>query len=634
MRMKNPSRIVKRYRDALGRWRNVPAETCRAVLDATGGAESAAADPVLVVRQGQRKRLRRPAEITLEGGTHVRADIGLPRDLPLGYHDLRYLDAETVTRLIVTPSSCYLPADLRIWGLSAQLYALRSSHSWGMGDLANLRRLAHWSAKELSARVLLVNPLQAALPILPQQPSPYFPSTRRYRNLLYLRIEEIPGASEASLDLQSYAAAGKALNHERRIDRDAIFNLKMAALEVLWPRIRDTSRFDQFCAEQGQPLAQFATFCALAEQYRSGWRQWPSEYRHPDSLAVGRFAAERSERVRFYQWVQWLLDEQLGRAADEIALMQDLPIGVDPNGADAWAWQDLFAGGVTVGCPPDEYNTQGQDWGLPPLIPWKLRQAGYEPFIQTIRGTLRHARGLRIDHVMGLFRLFWIPESVGPAAGAYVRYDADELLGILALESERAKAYIVGEDLGTVDEKARQQLADRGVLSYRVLWFETAPPSGYPQRALAAVTTHDLPTVAGLWTGSDLRVQRELELKPNEEGLQEIRRRLAAMAGLSESSPIEDVIVRSYRLLAEAPCAILSATVDDALAVEERPNMPGTTIERWPDWSLALPQSQEQLETGRLVHAIAGALNARIHGGASSDASSAGKAIEEAPSGG
>jgi 4-alpha-glucanotransferase len=602
-----------------------------------GADESAADEPVLVVRQGQRKRLRNPAEITLEDGAIVRADTGLPRDLPRGYHRLRYSDTEAITRLIVTPRSCYLPSDLRVWGLSAQLYALRSSHSWGMGDLANLRRLAHWSARELSAGVLLVNPLQAALPILPQQPSPYFPSSRRYRNLLYLRIEEIPGASEASLDLQRYAAAGKALNNERRIDRDSIFNLKMAALEVLWPRITDTSRFDQFCAEQGQSLAQLATFCALSEQYRSGWRQWPREYQHPDSPAVARFAAERSERVRFHQWVQWLLDEQLGRAAEEISLMQDLPIGVDPNGADAWAWQDLFAGGVTVGCPPDEYNTQGQDWGLPPLIPWKLRQAGYEPFIQTIRGTLRHARGLRIDHVMGLFRLFWIPESVGPTAGAYVRYDADELLGILALESERAKAYIVGEDLGTVDETARQQLAARGVLSYRVLWFETAPPSAYPERALAAVTTHDLPTIAGLWTGSDLRVQQELELKPNEEGIKQIRDRLAAMAGLSESSTIEEVIVRTYRLLAQAPCAILSATVDDALAVEERPNMPGTTIDQWSDWSLALPQSQEQLEAGQLVRAIARALNTRNRtdeSGSSSDPSTAGRAIEEAPTGG
>jgi 4-alpha-glucanotransferase len=362
--------------------------------------------------------------------------------------------------------------------------------------------------------------------------------------------------------------------------------------------------------EQGQPLAQFAAFCALSEHYRSGWRQWPREYQRPDSPAVARFAAEHSERVRFFQWVQWLLDEQLARAAEEISLVQDLPIGVDPNGADAWAWQDLLANGVTVGCPPDEYNTRGQDWGLPPLIPLKLRDAGYEPFIQTIRSTLRHARGLRIDHVMGLFRLFWIPRGVDPSAGAYVEYAAEELLGILALESERAKAFVVGEDLGTVDEQARRQLGKRGVLSYRVLWFESAPPAGYPERALAAVTTHDLPTIAGLWSGSDLRMQKELDLEPNEDGIKQIRERLAVMANIAESAGIEEVIERTHRLLGQAPSLIVSATVDDALGVQERPNMPGTTTERWPNWSLALPEPQEKLEQSLLVRSIAQALGA------------------------
>jgi 4-alpha-glucanotransferase len=298
---------------------------------------------------------------------------------------------------------CFLPEDLRVWGWSARLYALRSSQSWGMGDFANLRRLARWSAKKLGAGVLLVNPLNAASPITPQRPSPYFPSSRRYRNLFYLCIEEIPGANELSLDLERLSAAGHTLNIERRIDRDAVFTLKMDALKLLWSRFPGDSRFDRFCDDQGEPLAQFATFCVLAERYNSGWRSWPADYRRPDSPAVARFAADHAESVRFYQWVQWLLDEQLARAAADIPLMQDLPIGVDPDGADAWAWQDLFAGGFTVGTPPDEYNTQGQDWGLPPLIPWKLRNAAYEPFIQTIRATLRHAGGLRIDHVMGLY---------------------------------------------------------------------------------------------------------------------------------------------------------------------------------------------------------------------------------------
>jgi 4-alpha-glucanotransferase len=599
---------MKRYKDALGNWRQTPADTYAALLESMGEQETEKDPPLLVVRRGQRKRLKAAAEITFEAGGALSVRTALPRDLPLGYHTLRYLNGDRNIRLIVSPGVCFLPEDLRVWGWSAQLYALRSAQSWGMGDLADLRRLSRWSAKELGAGGLLINPLQTSSPLLPQQPSPYFPSSRRYRNLLYLRIEDISGAAELKMDLDRLAAAGRALNKERRIDRDAVFALKMDALKLLWSRFPGDSRFDRFCHEQGEPLAQFATFCVLAERYNSGWHSWPADYRRPNSPAVARFAAHHGERVRFYQWVQWLLDEQLAHAAADIPLMQDLPIGVDPDGADAWAWQDLFASGFTVGAPPDEYNTQGQDWGLPPLIPWKLRNAAYEPFIQTIRATLRHAGGLRIDHVMGLFRLFWIPEGKNPRDGAYVRYAEDELLAILALESERAKAYIVGEDLGTVDENFRKQLKNSRVLSYRLVWFENVLPARFPKQALAAVTTHDLPTIAGLWIGSDLRAQLELGLNPNEEGLNQIKKRLSAMAGLAPETPVNEVIKRTYQLLSEAPSMILSATLEDALAVEERPNMPGTTSEQWPNWSLALPKSQEDLEQHSLALEIAQAL--------------------------
>jgi 4-alpha-glucanotransferase len=603
------SGVVKHYKDALGNWREAPAETYAAILDAMGQPEQSAEEPVLIVRRGRRKRLRAPAEIRLEDGAALKIKTTLPPDLPLGYHRLCYLDRDQSIRLIVSPGACYLPEDLRVWGWSAQLYGLRSSQSWGIGDFADLQRLARWSAKEQSAGVLLLNPLQTASPVTAQQASPYFPSSRRYRNLLYLRIEDVSGAGELGLDLERLAIAGRALNQQRRIDRNTVFKLKMAALLLLWSRFAGDARFDRFCQEQGDALAQFATFCALAEHYNSGWHEWPADYRHPKSPAVSDFASARAERVQFYQWIQWLLDEQLARAAAEIPLMQDLPIGVDPNGADAWAWQDMFASGVTVGAPPDEYNTQGQDWGLPPLIPWKLRQAGYEPFIQTIRATLRHAGGLRIDHVMGLFRLFWIPKNSDPSAGAYVRYPEDELLAILALESERAKAYIVGEDLGTIDENFRKQLIDCRMLSYRLVWFENDPPARFPEQALAAATTHDLPTIAGLWTSSDLKAQREVGVKPSEEGIKQIRERLSAMAELSEGTPVDEVIRRTHRLLAQAPSKIVSATLDDALAVEERPNMPGTTSEQWANWSLALPKSQEELERDDLARAIAQALH-------------------------
>jgi 4-alpha-glucanotransferase len=307
--------------------------------------------------------------------------------------------------------------------------------------------------------------------------------------------------------------------------------------------------------------------------------------------------------------LQWILDVQLANCANHLQLMQDLPIGVDPDGADAWAWQDVFAQGIGVGAPPDEFNTQGQSWGLPPFVPWRLRAAGYEPFIQTLRGAFRHGGGLRIDHVMGLFRLFWIPNGMSAAQGAYVRYNPDEMLAIVALESERAKAYVVGEDLGTVEEGAREKLGDHKIMSYRLLWFEKEAPETYPKEALAAVTTHDLPTIAGQWTGSDLQMQRDLNLKPNEESTAEINQRLSDMAGLDPDSPIEDVITQAYALLAKTPSRILTAALEDAAAVEERPNVPATTADQHPNWSIALPLPIEDLIRTPLPRKIANVLN-------------------------
>jgi 4-alpha-glucanotransferase len=603
----NPD-IVTRYEDALGNWREAPQETVAAIEAAMGQPPPAADASVVVVRCGQRKKLRSAAEVTLDDGAVLRCEDALPTDVPSGYHTLRYLSDGRESKLIVSPGVCYLPEHLRIWGWSAQLYALRSAASWGMGDFADLRELARWSARELDAGVLLINPLQATSPIVPQEPSPYFPGSRRYLNPLYLRIEEIPGAAELKAELRRFAAAGKELNRLQAIERDAVFKLKKDALEHLWARFPGERRFDRFCREQGKPLAQFATFCALVEHHGCGWRQWPDEYRDSKSPAVARFATNHPERVQFHQWVQWLLEQQLAKAAAEIPLMQDLPIGVDPDGADAWAWQDVFARGVTVGSPPDEYNTQGQNWGLPPFVPWKLRAAAYEPFIQTLRGALHHAGGLRIDHVMGLFRLFWIPQGADPAAGAYVRYAADELLMILALESQRAKAYIVGEDLGTVEESARRRLSDSRVLSYRLLWFEEDPPAAYPELALAAVTTHDLPTIAGLWSGADLKMQQQLGLEPNEEGTLKMRERLRSMTGVSDETPIEQVITRAYELLAQAPSAIVTATLEDASVQEQRPNIPGRAED---SWCRALPESLEQLKAKPLAQAIAQRLKGR-----------------------
>lgn len=561
-------------------------------------------DDVIVVREGERAAAR-PGDLQLEGGATLALDDRLPANLPAGYHCISYRDG-TAARLIVSPAACFLPESLRVWGWAIQLYAARSRRSWGMGDLADLRRLGTWAARA-GAGIALINPLAAPLPLIPQQPSPYFPSSRRFRSPLYLRVEEVEGAGTLG-DLPAISARARALNADRRINRDEVFRLKIGALERIWDIVsrRELPVLDAFVAEQGEGLRQFATFCALAERFQSGWHGWPVELRHPSSPAVRDAARKRpvADRIRFHQWLQLQIDRQLARASRVLPVMQDLPVGFDADGADAWAFQDVLAKGISVGAPPDEFNTKGQDWGLPPFVPQKLRAAGYQPFIDTIRGCVRHSVGLRIDHVMGLFRLFWVPNGMEPKEGAYVRSNARDLLAIVAVESQRARAVIVGEDLGTVEEDARTALMGQKILSYRLLWFEKGVPAKYPEQALAAVTTHDLPTIAGLWTGSDIRTQKELGLAPNERGTREILNRVKRLARAKGGTPLPRVITNIHDALATAPSRIITATLDDAMAVEERPNMPATTTE-WPNWSIALPQPLESLEKNTTAARIA-----------------------------
>jgi 4-alpha-glucanotransferase len=600
--------IESSYIDALGKRRRASVEAVRAIRRALR-AERLAAAP-LIVEQGTRRRTGR-AEVVLEDGSTLSISGTLPADLPAGYHRIA-IGRRQPQPLVVTPPACYLPTRYRTWGWAIQLYAARSRRSWGIGDLADLRRLGEWAARD-GAGIVLINPLAAAAPVLPQQASPYFPSSRRFRNPLYLRIEEVEGAGVLPA-LSDLAEKGRALLSDRRIDRDAVFRLKMRALERIWAIIRRRAipGFDRYVEEQGASLQNFAASCVLAEQYGSSWRSWPKRFRHPRSPAIQQLLRDRrtGDRARFHCWLQYEIDRQLGRASRVVPAMQDLPIGFDPDGADAWTFQDVLAEGMSVGAPPDEFNTRGQNWGLPPFNPNRLRAAGYEPFIETIRHCLRHAGGLRIDHVMGLFRLFWIPSGMEAADGAYVRNHAHDLLSIVALESQRANAVIVGEDLGTVDERARQQLAERNILSYRLVWFEKGSPRRYPRQALAAVTTHDLPTVAGLWTGSDLAAQKRIGASPNEAGTHEIHDRLRRMTRATNRTSTTTVILRTHEQLATAPSRIVTATLDDAAGVEERPNMPATTGE-WPNWSIALPEPIEKLTRRPLARGIARALRRR-----------------------
>lgn len=578
------------YHDYRGTWVETRPETAAALLDAMGAdAEQPPDAPSL--------RFAKPgahvggAHVEFEDGTRIDLHDGrLPPDAPIGYHTL-----DGGTRLVVSPGRCLLPDGLRTWGWAVQLYAARSAQSWGMGDLADLARLARWSAGQ-GAGMVLVNPLHASLPTV-QTASPYFPSSRSFRNPIYIRPDG-PAPPEA-----------KALNAERVIDRDAVWRLKEPALQAEFEAFAQApdAAFDEYVADLGESLRGYAAFCALTEVHGIPWQEWPVEFRDPHGPAVAEFVRAHAERVRYHQWLQWRVDQELADAGRHLALMTDLAIGCDPAGADTWLWQDAFATGVRVGAPPDEFNTQGQDWGLPPFNPWRLRAQHYEPFIQTIRAAFRHAGAIRVDHVMGLFRLFWIPPGGSGADGTYVRYPFWELLDILALESHRAGAYVVGEDLGTVTDETRHELYERNVLSYRLLWFEPHPPPQFPAHALAAITTHDLPTIAGMWSGTDLAEQERIGLEPNVESTRALHERLQDWLQVAPDADAAEVVVKGYGLLAQAPSAIVTATLDDALLVEERPNVPGTTDER-PNWSLALPKPIEDIEGDRLVAQVADAL--------------------------
>ncbi|GAA2755180.1 4-alpha-glucanotransferase [Actinopolymorpha rutila] len=598
--------IESRYVDATDKEQQVPPEVVERLREIIGTPTDDAGP--LIVGEGEQTHTG-PGEVVLEDGRTVPVKTTTPADLPLGYHT--FVDRSgSERRLIVTPGRCHLPEGWRAWGWATQLYATRSAQSWGMGDLADLGQLARWS-RQRGAGFLLVNPIGAVAPSLPQQPSPYFPASRRFRNPLYLRVEDVPGAELAADDVRRAATAGRALNDRRTIDRDTVWELKQSALEAIWSAGGGSTEFDRWYADQPASLRQFATWSVLVEQHGADWQEWPAELARPQGPAVTEAEEKNADRVRFHAWLQWLVEGQLAAAGRDLAVMQDLPIGFDPHGFDAWEWQDLVALDASVGAPPDEFNQLGQDWGLPPFIPWRLRAAGYQPFIDTIRSSMSAGGGLRVDHVMGLFRLWWIPDDSGPAGGAYVRYPTRDLLSLVALESTRAGAAVVGEDLGTVEEGVREELAERDILSYRLLWFEEDDPTTWPAKSMAAVTTHDLPTVAGLWDGSDLDTQRRLGQQPNEESTAAIRHRLAKTGGLDDHADSDAAVVAAYELLARAPATLLTATLDDAVVEPERPNMPGADEDR-DNWSLALPATLEDLESHPTGDRIAEILSAGV----------------------
>ncbi len=589
--------VDESYTDARGQRRTIAPEVRAAVSAAmrTHGA-GLSAGGVAVVRPG--KPLPATGSVTLEDGTVLGRLDRLPVDAPYGYHRLELEDGSAQV-LISGPGRCHLPSGLREWGWAIQLAATRSRGSWGIGDLGDLGRFAAWSAEQ-GAGFVAVSPLGAPNPGPHPEPSPYYPSTRRFGSLLHVDVRRLaPGVDLGDLETDALA-----LDADRIIDRSRVLAVKRAALERIWAAgVHDKSAFEAWRAERGRSLERWAVFCVLSERFGPGWHAWPEAYRDPDGATVAIAEEHDAERVAFHAWVQWTFDRQLAAASSHLRRIADMPVGVDPGGFDAWDWQAQIADGMTVGAPPDRFNAAGQDWGLPPFIPHRLRAAGYRPFVDTIRAQLRHAGGLRIDHVLGLFRLWWVPAGMGPASGAYVRYPTEELLEIVALESHRANAIVIGEDLGTVPPGVRDALRRRRLLSTRLVLFERKPPERYPRQSFAAVTTHDLPTIAGAWSGDDVRDQAAAGAEPDESAAALLRGRLADAAAGDDAS-VHELALRLHRRLAASPAALVAATLEDALAVSERPNLPGTMAKQRPNWSVALPLPIEEIEQSPPVAAL------------------------------
>jgi len=565
----------------------------------------------------------------VDGRTVGRATFTLPGDLPLGWHEL-HADGPSAggahSPVVVTPERLTVPADLerrRAWGVMAQLYSVRSRASWGIGDLADLAELAALAGRRAGADFVLVNPLHAAEPAGPMTPSPYLPTTRRFVNPVYIRVEDVHEAAylpAADRALVEWAAEPVlALDEDAGpVDRDAAWTAKRAALEVVFAAPRSAARqdaYEVYCAEEGVGLDTFALWCALAERYAIG--PWPQAALDPSSDLVAAARVELAERIEFYRWLQWVADTQLAAAQREalesgmrIGIMHDLAVGVHAEGADVWALGHVLSSGATVGAPPDMYNQQGQDWSQPPWRPDALARAAYRPYRDMLRTILRHAGALRIDHVIGLFRLWWVPTGHSAAEGAYVRYDHEALVGILALEAQRAGALVIGEDLGTVEPWVRDYLTERGILGTSVLWFEqhaTGEPIAPEQLrhlALGTVTTHDLPPTAGYLAGEHVTLRSRLGLLT--EPVDVVRRAaeaerdrmLAALRhrGLLGDDPSEREVVEAlHRWVLLSPALLVGVSLADMVGERRAQNQPGTDRE-YPNWKVPLADG-----SGRVV---------------------------------
>lgn len=605
-------------------------------------------------------------QLVLESGREMHGDISagealitIPMIDETGYHRLLLRNEKASLAempLILCPRTCYLSDAPRSWGLAIQLYGLRSRENWGLGEYSDLAALIDWAA-DSGASLVGLNPLHALFTHNPDHCSPYSPSSRQFLNALHIGVtalpefQECPPARELLAEPAFQARLGE-LRQAQLVDYAGVAELKFRVLEILFQHFcdhdlaNDTPRSREFRSYQtdgGEELHLFALYHAMQEYFFKkdntlwGWPVWPDAYQRHDTAEVAAFAAANRERLEWQQWLQWLADRQLAAAArmcDQrglaIGLYQDLAVGVDKGGAETWIHRDLYALEVRVGCPPDDFNPLGQDWGLPPWIPQRLKEAAYAPYIAMLRANMKYAGALRLDHVMGLMRLYWIPPGMKGDAGAYVSYPFHDLLGILNLESQRNRCLIVGEDLGTVPDEVRHALREAGVLSYKLFYFERQqdghffPAEWFPEQSLVAASTHDLPTLAGFWKARDIETRSALNLYPRPEMREqqvqergEDRTRLLAdlaregllPAGVSnnpdEVPELNPALLRAIHAhLARSPTRLALVQAEDMLGQEDQSNQPGTVNEH-PNWRRKLSLELEAWRSDERCQAMA-----------------------------
>ena len=589
----------------------------------------------------------------IDGELVGRATFDVPHWLPLGWHRLVATveggHVESAT-LIIVPNTLSLPlleSSRRVWGVNAQLYSTRSSSSWGIGDASDLADLAAVCADK-GADFLLINPVHASQPVSPLENSPYLPVSRRWLNPIYIRPESIeeyaslPQASRAAIE-QLRDETRQFATREDLIDRDRSWEAKRKALEAIFAVPRSyhrQSQLDCFIERGGSELSNYALWCALVE--REGTIELPEDLARSSAPRVELERLELAERVDFYQWCQWVAAEQLEHAQHvarevgmEIGIMADLAVGVHPYGSEKWSRPELFASGMSVGAPPDVYSQQGQNWSQPPWSPRSLADSGYLPLRDMVRAALANAGAVRIDHILGMFRLWWIPDGRAATEGTYVYYDHEAMMGVILLEAQRAGAVVIGEDLGVVEPWVRDYLRERGVLGTSVVWFEKEGsgwplrPEHYRDRALAAVNIHDLPPTLGYIRGIQTTLRSELGLLTDDIEtvragdrleLEQVGVRLHEYVCIDGAEPSERETVEGlYRYVAKTPSKLVVASLVDAVGDVRPQNMPGTGADQYPNWCVPLCDSDgeevaiEDLPTDDRLTSLFALLRGTVH---------------------